>query len=354
LTRRGLLTALPVLSGIGFGAKMRLPGPPRNVASTLAGVSGLITPVDRFFVRDHFQEPDLSLSDWKLQVEGHVSQPLEISFSDLILAPSVRREVTLECAGNGSSGFAVSTGLWKGVPLSFLLAAASPLRNAGEVLLEGADEGSLLAKARQFPYARIIPLEHCIAAEALVAYELNRQLLPRANGFPARALLPGWYAMDSVKWLRRIVVLKQGERPPAYREAGMDQVYTRVRKGEPAAQPLGRLQLKSEIAFPDDGARLPAGRQQVWGFAWGSKPVLRGVLVSIDGGKNWQGARLESQPDVFLWARWSFEWDARPGDYALVSRAEDDAGHLQPLVRDPQRDDQYELNQCARVTCFVR
>src|SRR5213593_4849027 len=90
LTRRGLLAALPALSGIGFGAKVRPPGPPRNVASTLAGVSGLITPVDRFFVRDHFQEPDLSLSDWKLKVEGHVSQPLEISFSDLILAPSVR------------------------------------------------------------------------------------------------------------------------------------------------------------------------------------------------------------------------------------------------------------------------
>src|SRR6266545_7268198 len=170
MTRRGLLTALPALSGIGFGADLRSPAPARNVPGTLAGVNGRITPVDRFFVRDHFQEPDLSLATWKLSVEGHVAQPLEISFSDLILAPAERREVTLECAGNGPRGFAVSTGVWKGVPLSFLLAAASPLPDAREVLLEGADEGVLFAGARRSQYARILPLGRRLAPEAMVAY----------------------------------------------------------------------------------------------------------------------------------------------------------------------------------------
>jgi hypothetical protein len=127
-----------------------------------------------------------------------------------------------------------------------------------------------------------------------------------------------------------------------------------VRKGEAAPLPLGRLQLKSETAFPDDGARLRAGRWQVWGFAWGGEPALRGVLVSIDGAKSWQRARLESPPDPFRWTKWSLDWDALPGDYTLLSRAEDASGNLQPLARDPQREDQYELNQCARVTCSVR
>jgi len=351
-TRRSLLASLS--AGVGFGAEIRPLGPQRNISSTLAGVNGLITPIDRFFVRDHFEEPNLSLSDWKLSVEGHVSQPLEVSFSDLLLAPSERREVTLECAGNGARGFAVSTGSWKGVPLRFLLAAASPLPDARELLLEGADDGSLFTGAQRRHYMRIVPLERCLAPEALVAYELNRQLLPRANGFPARALFPGWYAMDSVKWLRRIVVLKEGERPAAYREAGMDQVYIRTRKGEAAVQPLGRLQLKSEIAVPDDNARLRSGRQQIWGFAWSSDAVLGGVLMSVDGGRQWQRARLESQPDPFRWTRWSFEWDPSPGDYLLISRAESRGGTLQPLARDPERDDQYELNQCERIACFVR
>jgi DMSO/TMAO reductase YedYZ molybdopterin-dependent catalytic subunit len=310
--------------------------------------------VDRFFVRDHFQEPNLSLSEWTLKVEGHVSQPLTVSFSDLMLAPAQQQEATLECAGNGSPGFAVSTGVWKGVPLSFLLAAASPLPGAGEVLLEGADEGKLFSRARPSNYARIVPLAHCLAPEALIAYELNRQLLPRANGFPARALLPAWYAMNSVKWLQRIVVLKAGDRPTAFSEAGLDQVYIRVRKGESGAQPLGRVRVKSAIAFPDQDARLLAGRQRIWGFAWGGEALLRRVLISTDAGRNWQPARLESPPGAFRWARWSMEWNALPGAYTLVSRAEDNTGQLQPLVRDRLREDQYELNQCARVTCSVR
>jgi DMSO/TMAO reductase YedYZ molybdopterin-dependent catalytic subunit len=204
-----LLTALPAVRAAGFGAELRAPGPLRNAPGTLTGVNGRITPVDRFFIRDHFEEPDIPLASWKLKVERHVAQRLEISFSDLVLAPVERREVTVECAGNGPRGFAVSTSVWKGVPISFLLAAASPLEDAGELLLEGADEGRLLTGARRAPYTRIVPLARGLASEALV-YELNRQLLPRANGFPARALLPGWYAMDSVKWLRKIVVLKRG------------------------------------------------------------------------------------------------------------------------------------------------
>jgi hypothetical protein len=126
-----------------------------------------------------------------------------------------------------------------------------------------------------------------------------------------------------------------------------------VRKGERAVQPLGRVQLKSAIAFPDDGARLPAGRQLIWGFAWGADPAVRGVTVSTDGGRSWRPARLDSAPDPFRWTRWSLEWEAASGDYALVSRAEGD-GESQPLARDAARDDGYELNQCARVTCSVR
>lgn len=354
LTRRSLLAALPGASRIGFGAGTRPARPARNTASTLAGVNGLITPVSRFFVRDHFDEPDLSTSDWKLAVEGHVAQRLEITFSDLLLAPAERLEATLECAGNGARGFAVSTGLWKGVPLAFLLAAASPRPGAAEVLLEASDEGSLFTGAPRAPYTRIFPIARALEREALVAYSLNGQMLPRANGFPARALLPGWYAMDSVKWLRRIVVLQEGGRPPSYRQAGMEQVYIRAYKGEADARPLGRLQVKSAIAFPEDGSRLPAGRRQIWGFGWGGEQPLRRVMLSMDGGQNWLPARLDSKPDRLRWTRWSFDWEARAGDYALLSRAEDEGGNVQPLVRDPRREDLYEVNQCARVTCSVR
>lgn len=354
LTRRRLLAALPTASAISQAAAQRRPAPQRATASTLTGVRDLITPIDVFFIRDHFAEPDLAIGGWTLKVEGHIAQPLEITFSELLLAPSVRRDATLECAGNGARGFAVSTGVWKGVPLGFLLAAASPLPGAAEVLFEGADEGRLFTGASPGPYTRIVPLEHAAAPEAMVAYELNRQLLPRGQGFPARALLPGWYAMNSVKWLRRIVVLARDARPAHLRDTGMDQVYVRALKGVAGTQPLGRLQVKSAIAFPEDGARLPAGRANIWGFAWSGGQAVSAVRVSVDGGQNWRQARLESPPDPFRWTRWSLEWDAKPGDYALMSRAEDASGAVQPLSRDPRREDQYELNQCVRVNCSVR
>jgi Mo-co oxidoreductase dimerisation domain len=150
------------------------------------------------------------------------------------------------------------------------------------------------------------------------------------------------------------VVLKPGERPSAFLDSGMDQMYIRVLKGETTARRLGRLQLRAQIASPADGAILRAGRQIVWGFAWGSESLLTGVQVSLDNGESWQKARLETAPDRFLWTRWSFDWDARPGGYTLLSRAEDESGGLQPLIRDPRRVDGYELNQCARLHCSVR
>jgi hypothetical protein len=134
----------------------------------------------------------------------------------------------------------------------------------------------------------------------------------------------------------------------------MDQMYIRVLKGETTARRLGRLQLRAQIASPADGAILRAGRQLVWGFAWGSESLLTGVQVSLNNGKSWQKARLETAPDRFLWTRWSFDFDARPGAYTLLSRAEDESGGLQPLIRDPRRVDGYELNQCARLRFSVR
>ena len=133
----------------------------------------------------------------------------------------------------------------------------------------------------------------------------------------------------------------------------MDQLYVRVLQGQTIARRLGKLQLKSAISFPADGARLPAGVHQIRGFAWGSDSPVRGVQVSTDGGKTWQKARLEIAADALTWSRWWIDWTAKPGRYVLLSRAESASGALQPMQRDPQRVDGYELNQCERLNCSV-
>lgn len=311
-----------------------------------------LTQADRFFVRDHFDEPDLSLSAWKLRIEGRVAHPLELTFSDLLESPTVQQASLLECAGNGESGTAVAMGRWQGVRLASLLemAGADP---AADVLLEGADAGRLAPDSPPTRYVRIVPGKKCRAPESLVAFKLNGRFLPRRNGFPARVILPGWYGMDSVKWLTRIEILARGQRPAAYEKSGMPRLYSRLRPNQPGVR-LTSVLVKSVINYPSNEAKLLEAVYPIAGYAWTGEGVVRGVQVSVDGGKSWSAAQLDAPGPPFTWTRWTYSWRASPGDHVLLSRAEDSEGNRQPLARDPERLDGYELNWCAPVRCTVR
>jgi DMSO/TMAO reductase YedYZ molybdopterin-dependent catalytic subunit len=247
--------------------------------------------------------------------------------------------------------------MWEGVPLAALLEQAGVARDAVAVLFEGADSGRLLEGSSELPYCQIVPVEKCLRPESLVAFKLNGRFLPRRNGFPARALFPGWYGMDSVKWLQRIVVLGPSDEAPHFQLSGMNKLYNRMVKtpaGELKVTRLAEIQVRSVIAWPMDNTRLPAGRYEIRGFAWTGMGVVRSVSFSSDGGRGWTPAPLESPPKPFTWVRWKYPWSAPPGDHVLMSRAGDDAGREQPLVRDPLRKDVYELNFCTPVRCSVR
>lgn len=353
MTRRQLL----LLSGAGaFLPPAPAASEPQNHSYPLGEIQGTLTPPDLFFVRDHFSEPQLSLETWQLRIEGRVAHPYHLSFSDLLELPAKKVEAVLECSGNAAGGSAASNGIWEGVPISYLLEPAGIDREAALLAFEGADSGRLFEDSPPLGYAQVVPLDKCLDASSLVAFKLNDLYLPRRNGFPARALFPGWYAMDSVKWVQRIVVLRAGDRQSAFHQSGMDRVYNRVvRTGE--GQTITRLssvQVKSVIAWPSDKMKLPAGRHLVWGFAWTGTGAVREVLLSVDGGKSWNPAQAPSPADPFGWVRWNCTWNASPGDYVLMSRAADSQGRQQPVGRDPARKDVYELNWCAPVQCSVR
>lgn len=55
------------------------------------------------------------------------------------------------------------------------------------------------------PYTRSIPMEKLLD-DTLIAYAMNGEALRPENGYPVRAVVPGWEGNISVKWLRRIKV----------------------------------------------------------------------------------------------------------------------------------------------------
>jgi DMSO/TMAO reductase YedYZ molybdopterin-dependent catalytic subunit len=324
------------------------------VSTSLEAVQNGITPADQFYVRSHFADPELSMANWRLRVEGKVANPIDFSFSDLLAAPIQKLEALLECAGNLQ--LLVSNGVWEGVPMSYLLKEAAPTRDARQMMLEGSDSGVLMPGFPPYPFASIVPLAKCLAPETLVAFRLNGQFLPPRNGFPARALVGGWYAMDSVKWLQRIVLLGPDDRPGSFYRSGRDKVYTRLINqagGEQITAPVTDVQVRSNIAYPLPNAKLAAGHYTVWGFAWAGANTISKVEVSLDSGHTWRPAMLDGVSKALTWVKWKYRWEATPGNASIMSRATDSRGNAQPLVRDRHRLDSWEANWCKPVDCSI-
>lgn len=299
-----------------------------------------LTPNSLFFVRDHFPAPTSSWDKLKLSVSGAVGSPFEIPYDEILQLPRKSLPVTLECAENPAGGGLVSHAEWSGPSLSGLLGKAQPQPEAGYVRLRGA-EG----------YSRTIPMAKALHPDTLLALTMNGERLPAAHGFPVRAVVPGWYGMDSVKWLQSIEVLQREE------EAGAAQTYRRIQSrvgGARDAGPVSAMQVKSVFSRPADGAILLGRRFTMRGAAWAGEKRVQTVEVSADGGNSWEAARFPPPaPQPYAWVHWEYSWRiAGPGSYELVCRATDESGRIQPAVRPAERADEYELNtrQVVRVS----
>ena len=193
---------------------------PLNLEMPFSAVDSFITPTKSFYVRTHFPIPAIDRNVWSLCVEGEVEKPFGVNYEELIALPSMTVPVTLECAGNNRNFLqpqvkgvqwhlgAVGTAEWTGVPLSVLLDRATLTPSGTEIVLEGADCGMLedpKSPPGELKFARSIPLEKA-RRDVLLAYKMNGEDLAPEHGFPLRAIVPGWYAMASVKWLQRIII----------------------------------------------------------------------------------------------------------------------------------------------------
>ena len=309
-----------------------------NQETRLETLRGYLTPASHFFVRNHGATPVLDLRTWRLRVEGEaVERPLDLSFDDLLRLPSRSVISYVECAGNGRGFFkefmgkvasgtqwrlgGIGVSEWTGVPLGAVLELARVRRDTPRDILNVLVEGLDSVKVN-----RPMSLAKAFEDDTLLAYAMNGEPVAPDHGFPLRAIVPGWVGINNIKWVGRIEVRNSVIDVPTTTR-------TYVLEGpDYPTKPVLRLQtIKSAVALPW-GATLPAGRQRVRGFAWSPVGRITKVEYSLDRGATWAPAALREPNVARAWTRWDFEWDARPGDHAILTRAGDDHGNTQPAT----------------------
>ncbi|MFG2500697.1 sulfite oxidase [Streptomyces sp. NPDC048441] len=313
----------------------------RNHGLPLEALRYDVTPPGLHYVLVHYDIPAVDADTWRLSIGGRVRTPLELGLAELRALPAVTHRVTMECAGNGRALLsprpvsqpwlveAVGTADWTGVPLRTVLAEAGVEDGAVEAVFTGADHG--VERGVEQDYRRSLPLP--VDADVLLAYAMNDCPLPPQHGYPLRLVVPGWYGMAHVKWLRTVELT---DTPfTGFQQA----VAYRFRQspddpGEPVTRIAPRALLMPP-GFPDFMSRVRVvrpGPVELEGRAWsGHGPVTR-VEVSADDSRTWTDAEVAPRgPHRWGWQAWHTTWTATAGRHILSVRATDAEGHTQPL-----------------------
>jgi sulfane dehydrogenase subunit SoxC len=318
--------------------KRESPGLTRVAAASvsftpLQGLFGIITPSGLHFERHHQGWHDIEPSQHRLMINGLVKKPKVYTMDDLMRLPSVSRIHFIECGANTAMEWGnvavptvqyshgmLSCSEFTGVPLSVLLDDCGFDRKAGKfVLAEGADGSSM---------TRTISMNRALD-DVLVAWGMNGEMLRPENGYPLRLVVPGVQGVSWVKWLRRIEV---GDQPWNAKDETLH--YVDLMPDGTHRQYTSIQECKSVITTPSGGQKLVGkGFYNITGMAWSGRGRIKRVDVSVDGGRNWRTARLESPVLTKAITRFNIDWTWDGNPALLQSRAIDETGYVQPQSR---------------------
>ena len=310
---------------------------------------GPITAISQFFVRNNLPMPEAQIvADrdlWTVAIEGAGQAADDIttlSLAGLKALPTTTIASVLQCSGNGRAFFdhspsgspwgvgAAGCALWTGVKLSTIFEHLGGTHSeahfitatGGELLPDGIEPSSVAVE-------RSVPIDKGLG-DCLLVWEMNGEPLPLVHGGPVRLLVPGYFGVNNVKWVKRIAA--------AVHESGnkIQQSGYRMRavgeSGNASHPSMYRMPVKSWLNGPGaDRTALPLGKHQLFGVAFSGERGIDHVDVSLDGGASWQRASLYG-PDLGpnAWRTFSLEADLAEGDHLLVSKATDTAGESQP------------------------
>jgi DMSO/TMAO reductase YedYZ molybdopterin-dependent catalytic subunit len=314
---------------------------PENQETPIHFIHGDIVSKRLFYRRNHFPYPSFASSFYFLPIEGLVHNPKVFSLQEIYSLPSKTIKAVLECSGDKRELFkpkvfgeqwgkgAISQGIWKGVALRTLLQYTGLLDSAKEIVFEGYDNGIRPDSNQLFNFSRSLPIEKAIDPDTIIAYEYNNQPIPFKHGFPLRLIVPGWYAMASVKWIKKIIVIDKEFKGPFQ---AVDYVYYPNKDNDNGKVPVTTINVNSTIKYPLNRQLLHSGVYEINGIAWTGKDHIAKVEISFDGGQTWNTCQLTSSSEKYAWVRWNYKWEAlKKGEYIILSKATDSKGNVQPL-----------------------
>ena len=292
-------------------------------------LDGIITPSGLCFERHHGGVAEINPADHRLMINGLVDKPLVFTMDDIKRMPRINKVYFLECAANSGmewrgsqlNGCQFTHGMihnvmYTGVPLKVLLDEAGLKPSAKWLMLEGADSAGM---------NRSLPIEKALS-DVMIAFAMNGEALRPEQGYPLRAVIPGWEGNLWVKWLRRI---EAGDQPWQTREETSK--YTDLLADGNSRKHTFVMDAKSVVTNPSPQAPLKhKGRNVLSGLAWSGRGTVKRVDVSMDGGRNWQTARIDGPTFDKSVVRFYVDFDWTGQELMIQSRAIDSTGYVQP------------------------
>ena len=307
----------------------------------------IFTPNDAFFVRWHLANipTHINLDNFRLMIHGHVNTKFSLTLEDLKRNfDQVEIAAVCQCAGNSRGFFeprvpggqwghgAMGNAVWTGVRLRDLLDKAGVKDDTVQVRFNGLDQ----AVADVTPdFRKSLDVNDVLRKEVLIAYAMNGKPLPYLNGYPLRLVVPGWYATYWIKALNEIEVLNSKDQEfwmkRAYRLPANPCHCVEPGHTPNITVPISTMTVRSFITNIPRGTTLKSGRLiAVKGIAFDQGYGIDQVLFSINGGKNWQQAKLGNDHGDFSFRQWESHFTPIPGKtYHLQSLAINRIGESQ-------------------------
>ncbi|KAA2243630.1 sulfite oxidase-like oxidoreductase [Chitinophaga agrisoli] len=149
-------------------------------------------------------QPDISLSEWRLIVDGAVEHPLVLTWNDFMALPQTDDTSDFHCVTTWSR----LDMPWRGVRFMDLAALVMPKDTATHIMCYGYDD-----------YTTNVALEEALKPDVLLGHTVDGIPLPKEHGGPVRMITPQLYAWKGAKWINRVEFL-EGNRLGFWEERG--------------------------------------------------------------------------------------------------------------------------------------